>query len=156
MDPKLLYWTGALLNLTVIVGCSVIAVRRIRRHDVPGHRRMMLCASTLVGLFLLSYVFKRILLGAEDRGEWAWHDHALLYVHELCIAVMIVGGIRAALCARRFRARLGDGLTLPRELRSSAEVSSHRAAGRAAVIAGLLALLTAAGVLAGMYGRNLG
>jgi uncharacterized membrane protein YozB (DUF420 family) len=156
MDPKLLYWTGALINLIVIVTCALIAVRRIRRRDVRGHRRMMLCAATLVTLFLLSYVLKRVLLGAEDRGSWAWHDLALLYVHEFCIAVMLVGGVRAAFCARRLRAQLGDELQLPRDPRSLAGASAHRIAGRAAVIAGLLALLTAAGVLAGMYARSAG
>ena len=154
VNPKLLYWTGALINLIVIVTCALIGVRRIRRRDVRGHRRMMLCASTLVVLFLLSYVFKRVLLGAEDRSLWAWHDLALLYVHEFCIAVMLVGGVRAAFCARRFRARLGDELELPRDPLSVVDTSAHRTAGRAAVIAGLLALLTAAGVLAGMYARS--
>ena len=156
MDPKLLYWTGAFINLIVIAACALIGVRRIRRRDVRGHRRMMLCASTLVALFLLSYVFKRVLLGAEDRSLWAWHDLALLYVHEFCIAVMLVGGVRAYLYTRRFRARLGDELELPRDARDLEGVSAHRLSGRAAVIAGLLALLTAAGVLAGMYARSAG
>jgi len=155
VDPKLLYWTGALINLAVIVSCGLVAVYRIRRRDVRGHRRMMLCAATLVALFLVSYVFKLALLGAEDRASWTRPDFALLYIHEFCIAIMLLGGVRAALCARRFCAGSDGELRLPLAPRT-AGVSAHRRAGRAALCAGVLALLTAAGVLAGMYTRSAG
>lgn len=151
MDPKLLYWTGALVNLGVILGFVALGVRAIRRGEVRRHRRLMLAAAALVGLFFVSYGVKVALLGKEDRSLWTGLDHAVLYVHELCIAAMLLGGAFAALRAWRFRAALGEDLTLPSEPLPG--VVGHRRSGWIAMIAAVLAFLTAAGVLAGMFGR---
>lgn len=151
MDPKLLYWCGALANLGVILGCVALGVRRVRRGDVAGHRRLMLTSVALVGLFLVSYLLKVALLGKEDRSAWTTLDHAVLYVHELCVAAMLLGGGLAVFRTRRFRARLGPGLALPTEPLPG--VGLHRRAGRVAAIGALLAFVTAAGVLAGMFAR---
>ena len=51
MDLKLLYWSGARVNLGVILVCVGVGVRRVRGGDVAGHRRMMLTSAALVGLF---------------------------------------------------------------------------------------------------------
>jgi uncharacterized membrane protein YozB (DUF420 family) len=130
VDPKLVYWTLALANLGSIAGCLLAGVLRIRRRDVRGHRRRMLTASALVGLFLFSYVLKLVFLGREDRSLWTALDRALLYTHELCVAAMLAAPTRALRVHR-----------------------VHRRAGRAAVIGCLLALVTATLVLAGMYAR---
>ncbi|HEY5656970.1 MAG TPA: DUF420 domain-containing protein [Myxococcota bacterium] len=148
MDPKLVYWTLAFANLGVIAACLWVAVRRVRRRDVRGHRRMMLTASALVGLFLLSYVLKVILLGREDLARWTPLERALLYGHELCVATALVSGCAAGICAWRFRRRLaGDA---QRSLRTR---RAHRRAGRAAVVSCLLSLATAACILITMYAR---
>lgn len=151
MDPKLLYWSGALLNLGVMLVCISVGVRRVRRGDVAGHRRMMLTSAALVAFFFVSYGFKVGLLGKEDRSQWSGLDFAVLYVHELCITVMLLAGGWAAFRAWRFRDRLGPGLALPSEPLPGAAV--HRRAGRVAAVGALLAFVTAAGVLAGMFAR---
>ena len=153
MDPKLVYWTLALANLGAIAGCLLAGVLRIRGRDVRGHRRRMLAASALVGLFLSSYVLKLIFLGREDRSLWTALDRALLYSHELCVAAALAAGAVAGYCAWRFSARLGGGAPLPNPPRALRIRRVHRRAGRAAVVACLLALVTAALVLAGMYAR---
>jgi putative membrane protein len=149
MDPKLLYWTGALVNLGVIVGCVVQGVRAIRRGDVRRHRGRMLTGAALVGLFLVSYVLKVAVLGKEDRSLWTAFDYGVLYVHELCIAAMLLAGGVALLRAWRFRAALAPGPSLPAGPLPGA--ASHRRAGRIAVAAAVLGFVTAAGVLARMF-----
>jgi uncharacterized membrane protein YozB (DUF420 family) len=152
VDPKLLFWCVALANLGVVVGFSVQGVRAIRRGDVRAHRRSMLVAGGLVAFFLLSYVLKVVLLGREDRSLWSALDHAVLYVHETCVAVMLVGGAWAALRGWRFLARLGPELELPEEPLPGRV--SHRRAGWVAVVGGTLGFVTAIGVLVGMFGRS--
>ena len=90
MTPNLVYWTAALANLAVIVGCGSRGVRAIRRGEVRTHRRMMLVSTALVALFLVSYLLKVAWLGKEDRSAWTALDHAILYTHETCIAAMLV------------------------------------------------------------------
>lgn len=153
MDAKLVYWTAALANLAVIAACLVAGVARIRRGDLRGHRRRMLAAAALVGLFLISYALKLALLGREDRSHWAPLDLAILYVHELCIGAMLAAGAAAGILARRLQRRLtGAAQLLPAHAALPGR-RAHRRAGRAAVVAGLLALASAVAVLAGMYAR---
>ena len=154
MDAALVFWSAALVDLAAVVGCAVFGVRRIRRGDVRGHRRLMQSAAALVGLFLAAYLLKLRLLGHEDRSLWTRLDHAVLYVHELCVAAMLVGGVLALLRARRFRSQLGEALALPRDGEPLRGGSEHRRAGWIAVVGALTGLATAAAVLAGMYART--
>jgi arylsulfatase A-like enzyme/uncharacterized membrane protein YozB (DUF420 family) len=151
MDPKLLFWTGALVNLGVILACVGRGVAAIRRRDVPGHRRMMLTAASLVGLFLAAYLVKVVVLGKEDRSLWTRLDYAVLYVHELCIAAMLVGGAVAGFRAWRFLPRLGASLELPADPLPGR--LWHRRAGWTALVGAVFAFVTAGGVLAGMFAR---
>ncbi len=153
MDPKLLYWTGALVNLGVIVVCGARGVRAIRRGEVRSHRRMMLVATAPVGVFLASYLFKVAFLGKEDRSVWTSIDHAILYTHELCIAAMLLAGGYALFRALRFQRRLGPELVVPPGADSLPGLAQHRRAGKIAVRSGLFAFLTAIGVWAGMLLR---
>lgn len=149
MDPKLVYWTLALVDLGAVAACLLAGVRRIRRRDVPGHQRRMLAACALVGLFLVSYLGKLIFLGREDRAQWTALDRALLYTHELCVATALVAGAVAGICAWRLRGTvpLPDGPPTRRIHRA------HRVAGRVAVVSCLFAFVTAIFVLTGMYAR---
>ena len=126
-------------------------VQRVRRGDVVGHRHAMLRAVALIALFLVSYGFKVLLLGREDRVAWSALSLTVLYLHETCIAAMVIAGAVAISRARRF-GRPADLTVSPPQTRGR-DRRVHRAAGRVAVIASVLALLTAAGVLAGMYTR---
>ena len=152
MDAKLVFWTLALVNLAVMVGCTLVGVRRIRAKDVRGHRRMMLTAASLVVLFLVAYGIKVVTLGHEDKSRWTSLDYTVLYVHETCIAVMLLAGGYAGYRALRFRRSLPEG-DLPPAERRLADRRDHRRAGWAAAVASALAFVTAAGVLVRMYGR---
>jgi uncharacterized membrane protein YozB (DUF420 family) len=151
IDPKLAYWTAALVDLFFVVACGLTGVWRIRHRRAHGHRRMMLVAAGLVGLFLVSYVLKVALAGREDPAPWSAASLWTLYVHEACVATMLVAAGLAAARARRF-GPLRDG-EVPAPEASEHDRRVHRGAGRVAVVASILALLTAAGVLAGMYAR---
>jgi uncharacterized membrane protein YozB (DUF420 family) len=154
MDAKLLFWTLALLNLAVITVCGQRAIAAIRRGDVRTHRRMMLTATALVGVFLGSYVAKVILLGKEDRAFWTPIDYAILYTHELCITAMLIAGAIALFQAWRFRHALPEDGTPPNDPASQPVRARHTRAGTLAKWSGLLAFLTAIGVWTGMLLRG--
>jgi uncharacterized membrane protein YozB (DUF420 family) len=153
LDPKLAYWTWALANFAGIVACAGLGVRGIRRRDVRTHRRCMLAATALVGLFLGSYVLKVIFLGREDLGPWSAPALAVLRAHEACIFVMLVAGATAGTRAWRFCRSLPAGAPAPPSEATRRGRLAHRRAGWTAVVASGLALATAVVVLAGMYAR---
>lgn len=153
MNPNLAFWSLALVNLCVLVACTALGVRRIRARDVRGHRRMMLTAAWLVALFLVSYGVKLVFLGHEDKTGWTRLDFTVLYVHEACVTAMLMGGALALYRARRFRGRLGASWQLPPESDPLKGRRGHRRAGWTAITGAALAFVTAAGVLAGMFGR---
>jgi putative membrane protein len=154
VTPNLVYWTAALANLAVIVGCGSRGVRAIRRGEVRTHRRMMLVSTALVALFLVSYLLKVAWLGKEDRSAWTALDHAILYTHEMCIAAMLVAGGIALFRALRFQAQLLPGWSIPLGRDALPGGEQHRRAGRIAVWSGVLAFVTAIGVWAGMLLRS--
>ena len=150
-DPKLLYWTGALANFFAVVVFALLGVRRIRAGAVRSHRRLMVTAASLVGLFLVSYLLKVSFLGREDLGLWSTGRVAVLYLHETCILIMLLTGATAGTHAYRFRRSLPAGSMLPPEASARRERRWHRRAGWTAVVASGLAFVTAAFVLMGMY-----
>ena len=151
MDPKLAFWTWSLANLALVMALGFSGVRQIRAGRPAAHRRRMLAAGVLVVLFLASYLLKVAVLGREDRSLWSDASLFTLYVHEACVAGMLVAAVVALLRTRRFGA-LVDG-SVPAPAAREADRAVHRRAGGVALAAGVLALLTAAGVLMGMYER---
>jgi putative membrane protein len=151
VEAKLAYWTMALADLALAVGFVVTGIRRVRRGNVAGHRRAMLAGGALVALFLVSYGFKVVFLGREDRSAWSASSLTVLYIHEMCIAAMVVAGAVAVSRARRFGDLASLAVSTPESRTRDRRV--HRVAGRVAAAASLFALVTAAVVLAGMYGR---
>ena len=83
MSQGLWYWSGALLNMALVVGCLWCGVRAVRRPEVARHRRFMLTAVALVGLFIVSYGLKLTLLGREETGELEPAGAALLQLLHL-------------------------------------------------------------------------
>ena len=148
LDPKLAYWTGALVNMALIVWLAASGVRLARRGDYVRHRTRMLGAASLVGLFLASYLFKVLVLGREQLSLWSRTDVWVLRFHELCIAVFVIGGATALAIALR------RGMPLASPEREATH-RRHRRAGWAAVIGVVLGLLSATWVLSGMYARLL-
>ncbi len=153
MDPHLGFWSAALANLGVIVLCTTTGVRRIRAGDVAGHRRRMLTGMSLIGLFLVAYIGKVVVLGREDKSAWTTLDFAVLYGHEVCVISMLIGGALALYRAARFRKGLGAGLRLPPAEQPLEGRRGHRRAGWIAVVGSVLGLATSIGVLAGMFAR---
>jgi uncharacterized membrane protein YozB (DUF420 family) len=153
LDPKVLYWTGAFVNLVVIAALAVRGVRLARAGDYARHARSMRAAAILVGAFLLSYTLKLAVLGREEPGTWGVSAVWILRVHELCVLVMLLGGIGALVLSRRLRGTVlftraaGDPAAPP------ALAKRHRVFGRSAVIGALLGAASAALVLTGMYAR---
>jgi hypothetical protein len=153
MDPKLLYWTGALVNMAVVVALAARGVQLRRRGEIARHRRHMLGAGALVGLFLVSYAFKLAWLGREALELWSPADVWVLRLHETCVLTMLLAGGFAA--SRGFRlahtraasGRPGDPPAPP------ALARWHRRGGWLAVAGAVLGLLTAGLVLLGMYRR---
>ena len=155
-----------------IAGCLIVALERspfgfvagvvllawrgvveIRRGNVRAHRRRMLGAASLVALFVASYLVKVALLGKEDRSLWSDAALNILYVHETCIAVMLLAGVWAGYRAFRFRRSVGATLDADRPRTTPRDRVWHRRAGRVAVGASVLGWITSVGVLLGMYAR---
>ena len=149
-DPNVLYWAGALTNFLAVVVFAMLGVRRVRGRDVDTHQRRMLTAASLVGLFLVSYLFKVRFLGREDLDLWSSSRVAVLYIHETCIAVMLLAGITAGVLAWRFRRSLPAGPLQPPAASARRGRLWHRRAGWTALVASVLAFVTATFVLAGM------
>lgn len=153
MDAKILYWTGALLNMGVIVGLAAWGIRARRQGDVRRHRLLMLSGIGLVFAFIGSYVLKLVFLGREDLALWSALDLWTLRIHELCVMTMVIAGGVAAWRGTRL-ARTRNATRLPEDPPAAPKLSSgHRAAGWTAVVAVVLGFLTAGMVLAGMYQR---
>ena len=153
MDGKLWFWTFALANMAAVVALAVHGVRAVRTGDVARHRRAMRTAALLVLVFLGSYLVKRVALGGEDLATWSAAARVNLWVHESFVLVMLLAGAgalfigRGVARTRRVTGRSEDPLPAPATLRR------HRRLGWAAVIAAGFGLLTACGILAGMFGR---
>jgi uncharacterized membrane protein YozB (DUF420 family) len=153
MDPKLIFWTVALANMGLVLGLAVVGVRQRRRGDVRRHRRSMLLAGALVGLFLLGYVLKLVFLGREALHTWSHTAVWVLRVHELCIATMLLAGGMAAVRARRLACTRNASHEPCDPPAPHHVVWWHRRAGWVAVMAAALGFATAGLVLAGMYRR---
>jgi len=153
MDPKVVYWTCALLNMAGVVALALAGVRARRRGDIERHRRCMLAAAALVLLFLLSYPVKLVWLGREEMAQWSSGAVLILRIHETFIFLMLVAGGLAGWRARQLR-RTRNATRDPGDPPAPAGVARwHRRAGWTAVVSALLAFLAAAAVLAGMYQR---
>jgi uncharacterized membrane protein YozB (DUF420 family) len=156
MNPALLFWTVAFVNLGIVCATAILGVRCARRGEIARHRRAMKLASWLVAAFLLAYLLKVAAIGREDMSVWSSFDLWVLRFHELFVVAMLIAGATAWIQARKLVGTrvvtrdLGDPEPDPKVLRR------HRRAGWSALLAAILGLALAAGVLAGMYQRAAG
>ena len=156
MNPGLLFWTAALVNLAIVCAMALLGVRCARRGEIARHRRAMKIASWLVVAFLLSYVLKVVLIGREDMSSWSSVDLWVLRIHELFVMTMLVAGAFAW-----FQSRSLVGTRIVSRDAKNPEpdpnvLRRHKRAGRAAVLSAIGGFVFAVGVLAGMYARALG
>lgn len=145
MDPKLLFWTGALAIMGLVAACVVAGIRAIRSGRVVRHRRFMLTAAGLIVLFLASYAGKLWLLGREHLETWTRADVNALRFHETCVAAMLLCGGAAVFLALR--------VPLPAEDSTRIGVRLHRRAGWSAAVACAFGFASAAWVLWRMFAR---
>jgi uncharacterized membrane protein YozB (DUF420 family) len=140
--------------MAVIVALAVRGVRAIRAGNVAAHRRAMTLAGVLVGAFLGSYVVKRLALGPEDLDTWSAVARTNLYVHESFVVTMLLAGGAALVIGRRIaRTRRVTGRA--EDPAPGADVlRRHRRFGWLAVVCSGLGLVTACGILAGMFARS--
>jgi uncharacterized membrane protein YozB (DUF420 family) len=156
VDPNVMYWSGAWLNMAVIVGIALFGIRQVRRREIAQHRRSMLSAATLVVLFVASYGIKLAMLGREQLDLWASSYVYVLRFHELCVAIMVVAGITTIYLAQRLRLlEAADGSQGAYEgpVRL-ARLQLHRRAGKSAFYAAIVGLMSAGVILYGMYART--
>jgi hypothetical protein len=153
MDPKVLYWTAALVNMLVIAVLAARGIRQIRRGEVLRHRRSMTTCALLVIAFLVSYPVKLALLGPEDLSVWSGFTRWTLRFHELFVLLMLAGGALAYNRARSMKATRNVTRSPDDALAPASTLRIHRRAGWAGVVGSVLGLLSAAVVLAGMYQR---
>jgi uncharacterized membrane protein YozB (DUF420 family) len=153
MDPKVLYWTGALANMLLITALAVRGAGQVKRGEIPAHRRSMLACVALVVAFLVSYALKVVFLGREHLDVWSSLYVNTLRFHETCVLVMVIGGGVALHRARAMRGTRNRTREAADPAAPSAVVSLHHRSGRVAIVALVLAVLSAAVVLFGMYSR---
>jgi uncharacterized membrane protein YozB (DUF420 family) len=150
MDPKLLFWTGALVNMWLIVAIACSGIAKVRSGDEGCHQRRMLSAGSLVVLFVLAYGLKLLFLGREDLDQWQEWAVILLRIHEVFVFGMIVGGTRAAslMCkVRKLEAQTPEDGAI-QVLRVT-----HGKTGKFTFVSCLGAAITASGVLLSMFLR---
>lgn len=154
MNPKLLFWCWALVNMALVLGLGVRGWRAIRANRVEDHRRAMTWAGVWIAAFLVAYLVKVALLGGEAVDMWPGGARANLYVHEAFVASMLVTGGFALVLGRRIaRTRrvtheANDAAAEPELL------SRHRLAGRVALVCAAFGFATACGILGGMLARG--
>lgn len=153
MDAKLIFWCGALANMAAMFALMANGVRQVRRGNVVAHRRSMIAATCLVAAFLTAYLFKATLLGKEDFSLWSQAAVWNLRFHETCVLFMLLAGGLALLRGRRLRTTRNFSKERDDPMAPESLVRSHTRAGWTAVGSATLGLLTAAIVLAGMFGR---
>jgi hypothetical protein len=153
MNPGLVFWTAALVNLGILCAMGLLGVRWVRRGEIARHRRAMKLASGLVVVFLLSYVLKVAWIGREDRSLWSSVDLWILRCHEVFVVIMLISGGLAWLQSRK----LVPTRSVTRDARDpEADPSllrAHKRAGWIAVLSALAGFALAAVVLAGMFAR---
>jgi uncharacterized membrane protein YozB (DUF420 family) len=137
----------------VLCGFALFGVRFARRGEIARHQRAMKIASSLVVLFLVSYVVKLLILGRENMAIWATVDVWILRIHEVFVFQMIVAGSVAWIQSRKLLHTKLVTHEPADPAPDSRVVRIHRIAGRTAVIGAVLGWVMAVGVLVGMYLR---
>jgi len=156
LDAKFVYWLAAWINMAFVVAFAARGFQRVKARAYATHKRTMLIASFLVGGFVVSYVFKVVLLGKEALETWEPAFRTVLYVHETCVLAMVVGGAIALWKGLRtgLNRLATEGAPATEDaVAFSRAATLHRRAGLTALVASVAGLVTATIVLYGMYHR---
>lgn len=153
MDPKIIYWTFAFLNMGLVVGAGFYGIAQLRAGNPGRHRAMMIVATCLVLGFIISYVFKLYFLGREDLSVWSRSAVWVLRFHETCVLSMVVGGGLGLRWSKQLRRTRSFSLNSADPMADSTIVHRHHRAGQVALTGASLGFISAGIVLAGMYAR---
>lgn len=151
MTWNLIFWFYAYGLTFVALFLAYTGVAAVRKGDLARHRALLNMACSLIIFFVISYVFKMVFLGREDKSEWDVIYKIVLYIHEALIATMLVTGAWARWLAFKFRDSL-FAQQLPTE--HEAMRQKHRTLGLWCIYSATLALLTASVILYGMVQRG--
>jgi len=153
VDPKLWFWTGAFVDLTLVLILVAFAIRSIRRGDVERHRRCMITSAALVAGFLGAYVLKLSWLGREEISVWGRADLTILRVHEVFVLLMVLGGGVALVLAHRLRGTRNRTRNPVDPIAPASTLTRHRRAGWTAAVGAAFGWALAGAVLLGMFRR---
>ena len=148
MTYNLAFWVYAYGLMTVAMILAFRAVTKIRKGDMRGHMRLMILANRLILFFVLSYLFKMIFLGREQKSDWSQFRLIVLYIHESLIGLMLISACYTRFLAHRFRERMFE---TPVSEADSALRRRHKRAGKWTLLFAVCALFTASMVLYGMF-----
>ncbi len=154
MDAKVIFWGAAVLNFAALTGFAVAGIQQIRRGERARHRRSMLIAASLVGVFLVAYVVKLATLGREDLDTWSSAAVWTLRFHELCVLAMLIGGGTALVLGGRIKKSRLFATTPDAPAPSPSDLHRHRIAGRVALAGAVLGVVSAGFVWLGMLSRS--
>ncbi len=120
-------WGMVLIGMTVAYGMACMGVQAAKRHDVASHRKWMTLSCVLVGIWLVAYVTKQLIVGRDHFGgspDQYWSLYVpLLVVHTgLALTTIGLGGTNMVIGVRRLRHGIGAGAMV-------AGVSRHRQLG---------------------------
>ena len=120
-------WGLVLVGMTVAYAMTLIGVQAAKRHDVSSHRKWMTLSCALVGIWLVAYVGKQLIIGRDHFGG-STEDYWLLYVPLLIVHTSLamttigLGGMNMVVGLRRLRHGIGAGAMV-------AGVTTHRKLG---------------------------
>ena len=128
IESKDLIWYGILASLTIAYLIALRGVRAAQHHHITHHSRWMMIACSIVGLWLLGYVTKQVLLGRESFGGtlqeyWTFYI-PVLFIHT-SLAMVTIGLAIANLYSGFRRLQNGTGVGA-----MVAGLSQHRFLGR--------------------------
>ncbi len=123
-----MWWGLVLVGMTVAYGMALLGVQSARRHEVDTHRKYMIISFTLVGMWMVAYVIKQLVLGRDEFigttfQYWAIYVPILLVHTSLALATIGLGGANMVIGIRYLRHGSGVGAMI-------VGISRHRRLGR--------------------------
>ena len=109
-----LLWGLVLIGMTLSYSLSLFGVRAAKQHNVTVHRKCMMVSCGLVGLWLVAYVTKQLLVGRDQFGgtvEQYWSQYMpVLLVHTvLAMTTIGLGATNMVVGLRKLRNGTGVG-----------------------------------------------
>jgi uncharacterized membrane protein YozB (DUF420 family) len=150
MSWNLIFWFYAYGLTMLALLLAFLGISAVRKGNIKRHHQFLNFACNLIVFFVISYVFKMIFLGREDKSDWGMYYKTVLYIHEALIATMLITGIRGRWLAFKFRDTLYQGEVTEAQAKMRRQ---HRLMGKWCVYSATFALITASVILYGMVQR---